>query len=147
VRKDLKRALDQKEEEIQKIRIFLTKKFYLGKSLEEILRRPEITFEKLEEFCPELQNMHLSNDVKEQAEIEIKYQGYIQRQNEEIERFKRLEAKAISKDFDYSKVRHLRFEAREKLSKIRPISLGQASRISGVSPADISVLLAYLRIY
>ena len=79
------------------------------------------------------------------VEIALKYEGYIKRELDQIERFKRLEEKRISSDFDYSKLKGLRIEAREKLGSIRPISIGQASRISGVNPSDISLLLVYLK--
>ena len=83
-------------------------------------------------------------DVQEQVDINIKYEGYIRRQLKQVEQFKKLEAKKIPADLDYEKVGSLRIEARQKLEEYRPISIGQASRISGVSPADISVLLVYL---
>ena len=86
----------------------------------------------------------LPYDVKEQVDINIKYDGYIKRQMRQVEQFKKLEAKKIPTDLDYEKVGSLRIEARQKLEAYRPISIGQASRISGVSPADISVLLVYL---
>ena len=86
----------------------------------------------------------LEADVCEQVEIKIKYDGYIKRQLDQIEQFKRLEAKLMPEDTDYNTISGLRIEARQKLSQIRPESLGQASRISGVSPSDIAVLLVYL---
>ncbi|CUS78259.1 glucose-inhibited division protein A [Candidatus Kryptonium thompsonii] len=84
-------------------------------------------------------------DVLRQVEIEVRYEGYIQRQLEEIEKFEKYETMEIPPDFDYNKVKSLSTEAREKLMKVRPRSIGQASRISGVSPADISVLMVYLK--
>ena len=87
----------------------------------------------------------LPDDVAEQAEISIKYEGYIARQLMQVNQFKRLENKKIPDDTDYNSIDGLRLEARQKLEKIRPASLGQASRISGVSPADIAVLLVYLK--
>ena len=83
-------------------------------------------------------------DVQEQVNINIKYEGYIKRQLSQVKQFKKMEKKRIPKDIDYEDVGSLRIEAKQKLSKIRPSSIGQASRISGVSPADISVLLIYL---
>ena len=80
----------------------------------------------------------------EQVEIEIKYEGYIDRQRRQVEQFKKMEKKRIPDEIDYDKIPSLRIEARQKLSTYRPVSVGQASRISGVSPADISVLLVYL---
>ena len=114
-----------------------------GIKADELLKRPEITYEALSELDTE--RPELSDDVKEQAEITIKYEGYIKRQIAQVNQFKRLENKKIPEGTDYSKIEGLRIEARQKLEKIRPASLGQASRISGVSPADIAVLLVYLK--
>ncbi|HIE30751.1 TPA: tRNA uridine-5-carboxymethylaminomethyl(34) synthesis enzyme MnmG [Candidatus Poribacteria bacterium] len=111
-------------------------------SLAQFLRRPEIDYGHIKQISPSPFN--LSQAAEEQVEIQIKYEGYIQRQNTQIEQFKRLERYIISEDFDYSTATGLREEAKEKLSKIRPVSIGQASRISGVSPADISVLMVLL---
>lgn len=86
----------------------------------------------------------LKYDVAEQVNINIKYEGYIKRQKKQVEQFKKLEKKRIPADINYEEVQSLRLEAKQKLSQIRPASIGQASRISGVSPADISVLLVYL---
>lgn len=86
----------------------------------------------------------LKNEVIEQIDISIKYEGYISRQKRQVEQFKKLEKKKIPEDIDYDKVKSLRIEAVQKLKEYRPVSIGQASRISGVSPADISVLLVYL---
>ena len=83
-------------------------------------------------------------DVQEQVNINIKYDGYIRRQQRQVEQFKKLESKIIPDDLDYNEVKSLRIEAKQKLTEMRPSSIGQASRISGVSPADISVLLVYL---
>lgn len=108
----------------------------------DLIRRPELTYEMLadiDETRPEL-----PMDVQEQININIKYDGYIQRQAKQVEQFKKLEEKKIPEDFDYDQVPSLRIEARQKLKQIHPISIGQASRISGVSPADISVLLVFM---
>ena len=110
---------------------------------DELLKRPEINYEILapiDEDRPEL-----PNDVCEQVEISIKYEGYINRQLAQAQQFSKLENKKLPKDIDYTKIEGLRLEARQKLDKVRPVSLGQASRISGVSPADIAVLLIYLK--
>jgi tRNA uridine 5-carboxymethylaminomethyl modification enzyme len=116
-----------------------------GTTLAELLRRPEITYEAL---APIDENRpQLPWDVKEQVEINIKYDGYIRRQLKQVEQFKKLEAKKIPENLDYEKVGSLRIEARQKLEEYRPVSIGQASRISGVSPADISVLLVYMEQY
>jgi tRNA uridine 5-carboxymethylaminomethyl modification enzyme len=111
-------------------------------SLTQFLRRPEIDYGHIKQISPSPFN--LSQAAEEQVEIQIKYEGYIQRQKTQIEQFKKLERYTIPEDFDYSTATGLREEAKEKLSKIRPVSIGQASRISGVSPADISVLMVLL---
>ena len=114
-----------------------------GVSLYELLSRPELNYAVLKPVDKE--RNELPPDVTEQVEIEIKYHGYIERQLKQVEAFKKLEKKYIPKDMDYDKVQSLRLEARQKLKQFRPVSIGQASRISGVSPADISVLLVYLK--
>ena len=114
-------------------------------SLAELIRRPELSYEKIVPIDPD--RHPLPADVIEQIDISIKYEGYIKRQLKQVEQFKKLEAKKIPEDLDYEKVGSLRIEARQKLEEYRPISIGQASRISGVSPADISVLLVYLEQY
>jgi tRNA uridine 5-carboxymethylaminomethyl modification enzyme len=108
--------------------------------LEQILRRPEVSYTDLPS-----RDENLPPEVVQQVEIAIKYAGYIDRQQSEVERFKNLEGKQIPSSFDYSMVPSLRNEARQKLSKLRPATLGQASRISGVSPADISILTVWLK--
>ena len=114
-----------------------------GVSLYELLSRPELNYDVLNPVDKD--RKELPPDVTEQVEIEIKYHGYIERQLKQVEAFKKLEKKYIPKDMDYDKVQSLRLEARQKLKQFRPVSIGQASRISGVSPADISVLLVYLK--
>ena len=111
-------------------------------SLAELICRPELDYQILSEIDPE--RKALPKDVTQQVEIEIKYEGYIQRQMRQVEQYKKMEKKKIPPDLNYDHVSSLRLEARQKLKEYRPISLGQASRISGVSPADISVLLIYL---
>ena len=116
-----------------------------GISLAELIRRPELSYEDvvpIDKNRPEL-----AWDVQEQVNINIKYDGYIRRQMKQVEQFKKLEAKKIPENLDYEKVKSLRIEARQKLELYRPVSIGQASRISGVSPADISVLLVYMEQY
>lgn len=117
-----------------------------GASLAELIRRPELSYRMLNEIDenrPEFPD-DLREEVMDQAEISIKYEGYINRQKKQVEQFKKLESKKIPEDIDYDKVKSLRIEAVQKLKEYRPVSIGQASRISGVSPADISVLLVYL---
>lgn len=111
-------------------------------SLAELMCRQELSYEILAEVDPE--RSPLPEDVVQQVEIEIKYEGYIERQLHQVEQFKKMEKKMIPADLDYDLVPSLRIEARQKLKEYRPVSVGQASRISGVSPADISVLLVYL---
>ncbi|SJZ79923.1 tRNA uridine-5-carboxymethylaminomethyl(34) synthesis enzyme MnmG [Selenihalanaerobacter shriftii] len=111
-------------------------------SLATLLRRPKLDYDTLKEFHEQIPEY--PEDVKEQMEIEIKYEGYIKRQLRQIEKFKQTEEKLIPENIDYHQLDNLRNEAREKLTEIQPVSLGQASRISGVSPADISVLMIYL---
>jgi tRNA uridine 5-carboxymethylaminomethyl modification enzyme len=113
-----------------------------GMSLMELLRRPEVDYVSLAEV--DIDRPWLREDVFVQCEIQLKYQGYIQKQLQQVERFKQLENKRLPADLDYLDIEGLRLEARQKLSRIRPESVGQASRISGVSPADVSVLLIYL---
>ena len=113
-----------------------------GISLLELCKRPECNYKNLEELDPERPS--LSASICEEVEIEIKYEGYIKRQIQQVEAFKKLERKKLPKEIDYQNMQNLRLEARQKLDKIRPENIGMASRISGVSPADISVLLVYL---
>ena len=113
-----------------------------GTNLAELMCRPELSYDILSEI--DMERKPLPTDVIEQVEIEIKYEGYIERQLKQVEQFKKMEKKKIPSDLDYQDVGSLRLEARQKLESYRPVSVGQASRISGVSPADISVLLIYL---
>lgn len=111
-------------------------------SLAELIRRPELSYEALGEIDTERPN--LPADVCEEVNINIKYAGYLERQMKQVEQFRKMERKKIPADLDYETVPSLRTEARQKLSMYRPESIGQASRLSGVSPADVSVLLVYL---
>lgn len=113
-----------------------------GMTLEELLKRPEICYNDLKEI--DTKRPELPEAVTQQVEISIKYEGYIKRQLQQVEQFKKLEKKKLSLNFDYSQVPNLRKEAIQKLNEYQPASIGQASRISGVSPADVSVLLVYL---
>lgn len=108
----------------------------------ELLKRPEITYEILERVLGEKSD--LSAEVKEQVEIQLKYEGYIKKANDQVKRMLKMEDKKIPVDIDYDDIHSLAFEAREKLKSIRPLSIGQASRISGVNPADVSILLVYI---
>ena len=113
-----------------------------GTKLSELLKRTELSYENLKDIDEKRPN--LTKQEKEEVEIQIKYEGYIKLQDAQVEKFKKLEEKRLNEDIDYSKLKGLSLEARQKLNKIKPESIGQASRISGVSPADISVLLIYL---
>lgn len=113
-----------------------------GTTLEELIKRPELDYAKLAPLDTE--RPALSDAVTEQVTIHIKYEGYIKRQLKQVEQFKKFESKKIPENFDYDDVSSLRIEARQKLKEYRPVNIGQASRISGVSPADVSVLLVYM---
>lgn len=130
----------------KEIQAFLNRKNSSGlktaSTLAELISRPELSYELIEEI--DVDRPKLSADVIEQININLKYDGYIKRQLKQVEHFKKIENKKISPDIDYTEIKNLRLEARQKLQKLKPISVGQASRISGVSPADISVLLVYL---
>lgn len=110
-----------------------------------LLRRPEITMDHIERIAPS--PVQLREDVKEQVEIEVKYAGYIEKQLQQVDRLRKMEQKRIPEDIDYTPIHGLANEAKQKLEQIRPISIGQASRIAGVTPADISILLVYLEHY
>jgi tRNA uridine 5-carboxymethylaminomethyl modification enzyme len=114
-----------------------------GSSLAELIKRPELTYEMLEELDSE--RTELPADVIEQVNINLKYEGYIERQMRQVAQFQKLEKKKLPEHFDYNEIQGLRLEARQKLNAYQPLSIGQASRIAGVSPADISVLLVYLQ--
>ena len=113
-----------------------------GFKLAELLKRTELTYDMLEKIDKD--RPVLSAEVKEEVEIMVKYEGYIKMQEEQVESFKKLEKKLLPENLDYEEIKGLRIEARQKLNKVKPYSIGQSSRISGVSPADISVLLVYL---
>jgi tRNA uridine 5-carboxymethylaminomethyl modification enzyme len=113
-----------------------------GYKLSELLKRSEVTYEATKDIDPERPELDIA--VQKEVEIMIKYEGYIELQNKQVESFKKMEKKLLSEDIDYNQIKGLRLEARQKLNKIKPYSVGQASRISGVSPADISVLLVYI---
>ena len=113
-----------------------------GARLGDLLRRPRVSYDDLAPFDPE--RPALSREIARQVEISVKYQGYIDRQNRQVEEMKKLESRPLPPDVDYQSIQGLRLEARQKLSQIRPLNLGQASRISGVSPADMAALMIYL---
>lgn len=113
-----------------------------GMTLDELIRRPELDYEKVKDLDPEYKS--LPGDIIYQINIEIKYEGYIQRQQKQVDNFRRIEGRKLSEDIEYKKISGLRLEAGQKLDQFKPHSIGQASRISGVTPADIAVLLIYL---
>lgn len=113
-----------------------------GTTLAELIRRPELSYKDLAEIDPDRPD--LAGDVIEQVDIHVKYDGYIKRQMKQVKEFKKLEKKRLPENFDYGQIKSLRIEAKQKLNLYQPVNVGQASRIAGVSPADISVLLVYL---
>ena len=112
--------------------------------MSDLVRRPQLSYEGLAPFDPERPS--LSPEIQEEVEIQVKYAGYIQRQLRQVEQFQKEESRLLPEDIDYEAISGLRLEARQKLSAIRPMNLGQASRVSGVSPADIAVLMVYLEL-
>ena len=113
-----------------------------GAPLIALLRRPQIRYADLRQFDPDMPDLPL--EVAEQVEISVKYEGYIQRQIQEVEELHRMESRGLPADADYTAIQGLRLEAREKLNAVRPLNLGQAARISGVSPADVAALMIWL---
>ena len=113
-----------------------------GIKMADVIKRPEMDYDKLAPI--DFNRPELPNDVREQVNIQIKYEGYITRQQHQVQQFKKLEARKIPEDIDYEQVMGLRIEARQKLEAVRPVNIGQASRISGVSPADVNMLLVHL---
>ena len=114
-----------------------------GTKMAELLKRPELTYQNLSKI--DKNRPELSRQEQEEVEIQIKYEGYIKLQEAQVEKFKKLEEKILPDDVDYEKIKGISLEGRQKLNKFKPHSIGQASRISGVSPADVSVLLIYLQ--
>lgn len=141
--KRIKKTIVSPSEELNKVLISCgTTPISTGIRLEELLKRPEIGYINIKDF--DKGRPDVDDEIFERVETEIKYEGYIKKQTRQIEEMRRLERQELPKDIDYLRISGLRLEAIEKLSKIRPISLGQASRISGVNPADISVIMIYL---
>jgi tRNA uridine 5-carboxymethylaminomethyl modification enzyme len=138
------RRLEEKERQIRKAGDALRRTSRGGRTLEELLRRPEVTWASLAAEAPALAALSLSLEARRQVEIEAKYAGYLARQRAQVERARRMEGRPIPPDLDYTRVPHLRAEAREKLARVRPRSLGQAGRIAGIGPADLAVLMIYL---
>lgn len=141
--KRLKNTVISPDDEVNKILVSReTSEITSGVRLIDLMKRPQLGYDALKSV--DTTRPELDPNIFEQVEIEIKYEGYIQKQLKQVEQMKKLEAKQLPKDFDYNEIEGLRLEAREKLNKIKPLNIGQASRISGVSPADISVLLIWL---
>jgi tRNA uridine 5-carboxymethylaminomethyl modification enzyme len=138
------RRLEEKEEAIAALRLALSGIRTGGVPLDQILRRPEVSLEGLLDGHPDLAPFAARRDVIEAVEIEVKYEGYIRRAREHVERMARLEDVRIPAGIDYGQVPSLRAEAREKLARLRPATMGQASRIAGVSPADLSMVWVHL---
>ena len=136
---------ERRRGQIDRLMGYLRSERHEGTTLETILRRPPTTWEELCTLRPELSDLVGDRSAIEQATIEAKYGGYIARQEQQVERFRRLEDKPIPADLDYRSIPQLRAEAREKFSRVRPRSLGQAGRISGVNPSDIATLLIHLK--
>lgn len=140
----LKKLVVKPEKRVNDLLIkYGTSELTTGTKMSELLKRTELDYEKLAEIDDE--RPELSRQEKEEVEIQIKYEGYIKMQEAQVEKFKKLESKILPDDIDYEKLSGISLEGRQKLNKFRPRSIGQASRISGVSPADISVLLVYLQ--
>lgn len=141
--KRLKNTVISPDDEVNKILVSReTSEITTGVRLIELMKRPQLGYDALKSI--DKTRPELDPNIFEQVEIEIKYEGYIQKQLKQVEQMKNLEVKQLPNDFDYNEIEGLRLEAREKLNKIKPLNIGQASRISGVSPADISVLLIWL---
>jgi tRNA uridine 5-carboxymethylaminomethyl modification enzyme len=136
--------LQKKEQAIAAMTGYLRSHRHEQDTLERWLRRTEVEWSLLCEMAPALRSLPISEEALEQVVLEAKYSGYIERQATQVERFHRLEGRPIPATFDYQAIPQLRMEAREKLSRIKPANLGQASRISGIHPADLAVLLVYL---
>ena len=148
IEKEIKRLKNKIVKPTEKVNKFLeehgTTSLNTGSKMAELLKRTEITYKDLAEIDEDRPELSIAE--KEEVEIQIKYEGYIKMEQEQVEKFKKLENKKLSEDIDYSSIKGLCIEAMQKLNKIKPTSIGQASRISGVSPADINVLLIYLQI-
>ena len=144
---EIKRLMTEKispSESVNKVLSKYGENIERGMKLSELIKRPNITYEVIKEADENTQKLNLSKDVYEQVEVKIKYDGYIKRQIQQVNMSDKLEKIRIPDDIDYNKIRHISTETRDKLNKIRPVTLGQASRIGGVKPADISVLMVMI---
>ncbi|HUU10809.1 MAG TPA: tRNA uridine-5-carboxymethylaminomethyl(34) synthesis enzyme MnmG [Phycisphaerae bacterium] len=138
------RRVQEKERQVARLRDVLGRTRREGRTLESLLRRPEVTWQTLSAEVPDLAALGVSAEVAREVETEVKYAGYLVRQQAQVERARRMDERPIPPDIDYGAVPHLRHEAREKLARIRPRSLGQAGRIAGIGPADQAILMVYL---
>ena len=138
------RRVREKERQIASAQAVLRRVRRGGRTLDSLLRRPEVTWQTLVGEAPDLALLDISDEAARQVEIETKYAGYLVRQEAQVQRARRMEDRPMPPDMDYSQVPHLRTEAREKLARVRPRSLGQASRIAGIGPADQAILMIYL---
>ena len=147
IEKEIQRLKQTIVKPSEKVNMFLvehgTTPLQTGSKMSELLKRTEITYKALKEIDEDRPELDIA--VQEEVEIQVKYEGYIKMEEEQVEKFEKMENKKLSEDINYEEIKGLRIEARQKLNKIKPTSIGQASRISGVSPADINVLLIYLQ--
>ena len=132
-------------DEVNKILAKYSESIERGKKLAELIKRTNITYDVIKEIDPKTASLNLPKNITEQVEIEFKYEGYLKRQQEQIDSADKLEKIIIPDDIDYMKIKHISTETKEKLQKIRPKTLAQATRIGGVKPADISVLMVLLK--
>ncbi len=147
IEEEIKRLMTDKispSENVNKILAKYNENLDRGLKLSELLKRPNISYEVLIETDEKTKNLHLTKDVYEQVEVKIKYDGYIKRQIQQVNMADKLEKIRIPDNIDYSQIKHISIETRDKLNKIKPVNLGQASRIGGVKPADISVLMVMI---
>ena len=147
IEKEIKRLKETIVKPTERVNQFLvehkTTPLQTGSKMSELLKRTELTYKDLKEIDDNRPEVDIA--VQEEVEIQVKYEGYIKMEEEQVEKYEKMEHKKLSEDIDYEKIKGLRIEARQKLNKVKPTSIGQASRISGVSPADINVLLIYLQ--
>ena len=147
IEKEIQRLKQTIVKPSEKVNMFLvehgTTPLQTGSKMSELLKRTELTYKALKEIDEDRPELDIA--VQEEVEIQVKYEGYIKMEEEQVEKFEKMENKKLSEDINYEEIKGLRIEARQKLNKIKPTSIGQASRISGVSPADINVLLIYLQ--
>ncbi len=147
IEKEIKRLKQTIVKPSDKVNMFLvehgTTRLQTGSKMSELLKRTELTYKALKEIDEDRPELDIA--VQEEVEIQVKYEGYIKMEEDQVEKFEKMENKKLSENINYEEIKGLRIEARQKLNKIKPTSIGQASRISGVSPADINVLLIYLQ--